>query len=171
MTGQLKIDVKYKDYDAPELVKEQSRRIMVFSGVRLEAIFRHESKQRPDGLGNPDGAKDIGGLSDSIHILSTDYDHVAVGTNLSRARKLAFGESDPTTSFDDIFRWAVRKDILKFKRGSKAFFKSHPEKHPFVKNVTKKIRTKGPIPNPFMDRTKKQFIKEWPSIYRQAVRE
>lgn len=170
MTASIKFDVKFKDIDGSELIKEKLRRIMVFSGVRLEAIFRQESKQRPDGLGNPDGAKDKGELSNSIKILSKDYDHVAVGTNLKRARKLVFGEPDPSTSFQDIFDWAVRKDIIVFRRGSKAFFKANPEKHPFVNNVTKKIRKKGPIENPFPERTVKQFKKEWPGIFRQAVK-
>ena len=104
-----------------------------------------------DGLGGLDGAKDTGRLSNSIGILSKSYDHVAVGTNLQYARKLAFGEADPGANLDWIRKWRRRKNI--------------PRR---AKQVWKKVRTKGPIPNPFHERTKKRFMNDWPRLQQEA---
>jgi len=164
----LRIKTGYTVQDGALLVESRSKHLMVLCGARLEAIFREESKQRPDGLGGVDGAKDTGELTDSIVIISQDYDHVSVGTNLSRARKLAFGERDPTANLDWIMKWATRKGLpegsekYRGKQKKNAIFK-------FSQNVTNKIRKKGPIPNPFHERTKERFMKEYKNIQREAL--
>jgi len=162
----LNMKVKFKDYDASADVREASRRLMVSGGVRLRSIMIEEASKRSDGKGS---AVYKTGLTQSIVILSEGYDHVAVGTNINYAKKLAFGDPDPTVRAQEIYDWANYKDILKYKGKSKKYFDDNPEAHPFVKNVTRKIRTKGPIANPFHERTKKKFLKEWPGIQREAL--
>lgn len=162
----LNLKVKYKANDSAEMIRETSRRLMVFGGVRLRSIMIEESTKRPDGKGS---AVYKTGLKQSIVILSTDYDHVAVGTNINYAKKLAFGDPDPTVRPQEIYDWANYKEILKYKGNSRKYFDDNPEAHPFVKSVTRKIRTKGAIPNPFHERTKKKFMREWPGIQREAL--
>ena len=148
----LNMKVKFKDYDASADVREASRRLMVFGGVRLRSIMIEEASKRSDGLGGPTGAKDTGALTNSIVILSQDYKHVSVGTNISYAKKLAFGDPDPGARLEWIRKWRVRKNV--------------PRR---AKQVWKKVKTKGPIANPFHERTKKKFLKEWPGIQREAL--
>lgn len=147
----VKIDVKYTDYNSPELIMQKTNAMMVFAGARLNEIFVEESRKRSDGIGGDTGAVDTGELSNSIFILSQDYKHVAVGTNLVRARKLALGEPDPAARLDWIRQWRRRKKV--------------PRR---AKQVWNKVRTKGPIPNPFHERTKKRFKMLWPDILKEG---
>jgi len=148
----LNLKVKYKSNDSAEQIRETSKRLMVFGGVRLRSIMIEEASKRADGLGGPTGAKDTGALTNSIVILSSDHKHVAVGTNISYAKTLAFGDPDPGARLEWIRKWRVRKQV--------------PRR---AKQVWKKVKTKGPIANPFHERTKKKFLREWPGIQKEAL--
>jgi hypothetical protein len=151
MTLKVRYKVEYTPGTPEDTIKDHSNKMMVFAGAKLNEIFVKESLARADGLGGARGAKDTGELSNSIFILSQDYKHVCVGTNLVRARTLAFGEPDPTAKLDWIRQWRRRKNV--------------PRR---AVQVWNKVRTKGPTPNPFHKRTQKIFKAYWSDVIREG---
>jgi hypothetical protein len=147
----LKPDIIYKEGYNPDDLKQSMRNFFAITGAELQGIFIKQSRKRADGLGGRDGAVDTGELSNSIYILSTDYDHVIVGTNLKRGRMLAEGTPDPSARLDWIRLWRKRKNV--------------PRR---AVQVWNKVRTKGPIPNPFHNRTKAEFKAQWDKLKKEA---
>jgi hypothetical protein len=147
----LKPDIIYKEGYNPDDLKKSMRIFFATTGAELQTMFKRQSDKRADGKGGRQGAHDLGGLNNSIYILSTDYDHVIVGTNLKRARMLAEGTPDPSARLDWIRLWRKRKNV--------------PRR---AVQVWNKVRTKGPIPNPFHKRTKAEFKAQWNKLKKEA---
>lgn len=147
----IEVDAKFTKGKGIAEAHDAIRDFIASSGARLEEIFIHESMQRADGLGNPDGAFDTGHLSGSIRILKRDWNQVVVGTKVKYAKNLSLGLPDSAASLEAIRKWRKRKDI--------------PRRS---KQVWKKITTEGPTPNPFDVRAERAFIKELPDLIRRC---
>lgn len=148
----LKTSAKFfKGVDPEEKVKDSLGNFFLRAGTELHKIFRRQASRRSDGIGGSDGAVDTTDMRQSIVILSQGYDHVIVGTNLRRARMLAEGTPDPNASLEWIRLWRKRKNV--------------PRR---AKQVWKKVRTEGPIANPFHKRTEKEFFAKWDELKGEA---
>lgn len=136
----------------PVILRTVEDQIQTDAGVRLHELMVEESRTRADGLGGRDGAVDTGTLSNSICITKTAHGQVVVGTRLHYARNLAFGLPDPGASLAQIQKWRDRKRVPRRAR-----------------TVWEKIKTRGPIPNPFHERASKRFEREIKQIIRESV--
>ena len=155
----LEFKVEYTDTDGPQQFHDAVDELTTLWGVRLNEILVEEAGKRPDGKGT---AIDTGALTDSMVILEDAWDHVIVGTNIEYASKLARGTPDPDTDFDDILAWTKRKRLPENMK--KGYRKKSKAQKQFARNVTKKLTTEGPIPNPFDVRTVRRFEDEWESF-------
>jgi len=151
------ITVTIRTYRAPDtVIRAYTRDLMVTSAAKVHELLTEESAKRSDSLGGPDGAVDTGLLSGSFEILSvTDVD-AWVGTRVRYAERLARGLPDPDVMEADIAGWAKRKRL--------------PLRPGFSRAVANKIRTKGPIPNPFHVRAHDRFIELAPGLIAEVTR-
>lgn len=147
---EVSIEVKYTEGPGTGLFDEKMKELMFNSAIEMQEIMTFESKQRPDGLGNPDGAVDLGELS-TIQIFEQDDDHFIVGTMAPYAVGLALGLPDPSASLGAIRDWRRRKNI--------------PRR---AQQIYDKITTEGPIPNPFHERTIEKFMDRWPFLVEEV---
>ena len=141
MSFKVDIKVKAEPFEGLEIYKQRMDTFMVLAGASLNELLTHESAQRPDGKGNPDGAVDTGNLSNSFFIIEQDDERVRVGTNVEYALGLAKGLPDPSASLEFIREWRERKNV--------------PRR---AKQVYDKITTEGPIANPFHERAMDDFL-------------
>ena len=151
------ITVTVRTYRAPDaIIRAYTRDLMVTSAAKIHELLTEASAQRDDGLGGPDGAVDTGLLSGSFEILSVSDIDAWVGTRVRYAEKLARGLPDPDVRVDDIEAWAKRKRL--------------PISPGFSRAIASKIKTKGPIPNPFHQRAHDRFIELVPGIIGEVSR-
>lgn len=141
------IKVRFTRGTAIEDVREAVSRILFISGLELRKDLFKAARQRPDGLGGQDGAVNTGIGSDSIDILSRTPNRVTVGTPLRYMHRLARGLPDPNASLDQIQKWAQRKGVAK-----------DPVQ------IWDKIKTDGPIENPWDRRGTAAFVERFPQI-------
>ena len=156
--GHLRVDfeVKFTDSEGPQQFHDAIDELTTLWGVRLNEIMIEEENIRPDGKGT---AHDTGALNDGTVVLDDQWDHVIVGTNIEYAPKLARGTPEPSTDYDDILRWAQRKQLPPNMK--KGYRKKSRAQARFARNVFNKVTTEGPIPNPFDVRTVNRFEHEW----------
>ena len=147
---EVNIDVEYKEGPGTGLFDEKMQELMFNASIEMQEIMTFEAKQRADGLGNPDGAVDLGELA-TIQIFERDDEHYIVGTRAPYAIGLALGLPDPSASLGAIRNWRRRKNI--------------PRR---AKQVYDKVTTEGPIPNPFHERTVERFMEEWPFLVEEV---
>lgn len=146
------VSVKYRSKKKAGLViKKKLQMFFLLAGVELQNKMFTQSRVRPDGKGGADGAVYLGFLSSSQQILSRDYKHVSVGSPLKYSRKLALGLPDPDVDINDLIQWATRKQI--------------PVN---IEALFEKIKTRGPMANPYHIRASDKFIAELPNIVRKV---
>ena len=155
----LEFKVEFTDSEGPQQYHDAIDELTTLWGVRLNEIMVEEESVRPDGKGT---AIDTGALTDSTVILEDKWDRIIVGTNIEYAPKLARGTPDPSTDFDDILQWVKRKRLPENMK--KGYRKKSKAERQFARNVTNKLTTEGPIPNPFDVRTVRRFEDEWESF-------